>query len=197
MRKSPIRHTVRKHTRKSRPVRSYTRGKGKHNPTHRRNPLTTKRRIEKVKPFDFWGTKKETKPFDYWTTEKSQEEVNKEILQEKAEDEKAEQVKPDIPYYSRDDLEKMFLGDDEETARKTAESLGFEFERQEIKGDVGEKILEFRYPIDTDVEPGIQEPDAYREVDLTIDLSTEKVSEVFSFMSNAPKDRWSKTEEEY
>jgi len=216
-RKSPIHHRVKQHTRKRRPVRSYDRGKGNklsHNPhtkkmrIKRNNPNSGKSfdfwnsKSHETKPFDFWGKeekekKEETKPFDFWTEEKAQEEVNKEILLEEAEKEKQEQVKSDIPYYSRDDLEDMFLGDTEEEARSIAKELGFEFEKETLKPDVGERILEFRYPIDTDMEPGIQEPDAYREIDLTLDLKTEKVTEVFSSMSNVPEKRWEKTSTEY
>ena len=78
----------------------------------------------------------------------------------------------------------MFLGDTEEEAREIAKELGLKFEKETLKPDRERRILEFRYPIDTDLTPGIHKPDAYREVDLTIDLSTEKVVNVHTFMSN-------------
>jgi len=93
----------------------------------------------------------------------------------------------DIPYYSRDDLEKMFLGDDEDKVRETAKDLGFEFEAKTYQGHAGEMTLEYRCPIDADFTPGIQTPEAYREVDFIFDLKTEKVVRVHSFMSNIYK----------
>lgn len=189
MRKSPVHHRVKQHTRKSRTVHSYERGHGKKKTTQKRrhNPHTKKVRIKKnnlhstkqeSKPFDFWNAKPlETKPFDFWSEEKP---IPQELELKKPE----KPVQKDIPLYTRDELERIFLDDTEEQARETAEKLGFEFEGKDEKPELGVKILDYRYPIDTDIEPGIQEPDTYRLVDLTVDLDTGKVKEVFSSMGN-------------
>lgn len=192
MRKPPVRHRVRQHTRRGRTVHSYERGHGKKKLTQKRyhNPHTKKVRIKKnnphptnqeSKPFDFWNAKPhETKPFDFWSEEKP---VEEEKIEEEEKTEEPEEIKPpveekkEIPLYSSDDLEKVFIGDTEEEARVNAKELGFTFEKDELKADEGERILHFRYPITSE---------AYREVDLIMDLETETVKEIETSESSIP-----------
>lgn len=93
-----------------------------------------------------------------------------------------EEVQKEVPLYSRDDLEKVFLGEPEENARSLAEEIGLTFKNEELIVEEGIKKLHYYHPIDTDIEPGVQEPDIYRDVILTIDLDTDRVKEVFSHL---------------
>lgn len=176
-RKSPCHHRVRKHKRKGKKVNSYFRGHGiKFNPY--RGP--------RGKSFNPYAGPKKGKGFDPYKGKATFNPYSNPYATKK----KVEKI---IPYYSRDDLENMFLGETEQEAKQQAEELGFTLEKEETKGEEGVKILEYIYvegpqkdvkPKKWDLSKITTEPTpTLREVDLTINLLTDKVTNVFSYIS--------------
>ena len=179
-------------------------------------PKEPTRKEVKGKPFDYWTQKEDKKDsFDPYEPKESPKLPAKEEKPEKEEPKKEEpkveepkkepkeEVKPwdmyekpippttkkEIPMYSRMDLEKVFLGADEAESRNRAETLGLTFEEERLEPQTGEKVLEYRFPLESDLgEDATTRPMAYEEVDLTIDLRTGAVTDVWTQKIMSPEE---------
>ena len=180
-------------------------------------PAKVKVPKEKVKkevkgdPFDYW-TQKESKEdsFDPYGPKEPPKLPTKEEKPEKTEPkeeepkkEPEEEVKPwdmyekpipstakkENPQYTRYDLERLFMGATEDETRSRAGTLGLTFEEERLEPQTGEKVLEYHYPLETDLgEDATKRPLAYEEVDFTIDLQSGVVTNVWTQVSTNPEE---------
>ena len=177
----------------------------------------TKKEV-KGKPFDYWSKEEKEDSFDPYGPKEPPELPIKEEKPEKEEPkreepkeegpaevkvEEPEEVKPldlnekipplkpkkEIPQYSRYDLERIFMGADETEVRNRAKTLGLTFEEEHLEPQTGEKVLEYRYPIETDWgEDASDRPLAFEEVDITIDLQSGAVTNIWTQMITNPQE---------
>jgi len=173
---------------------------------------TTKKEAEE-KPFDFW-TNEENKenaelveppkpPAKEEKPKKEEKELTNpvEIVKKIEEDQKnpkpfdlqekpvSKKSKKEIPQYTRYDLERLFMGADETEVRNRAKTLGLTFEEERLEPQTGEKVLEYRYPIETDWgADATDRPLAFEEVDITIDLQSGAVTNVWTQMITNPEE---------
>ena len=158
------------------------------------------------KPYDFWAKKEfePEKPPKLPTKEEKpekEEPKREEPKEEEPKKEPEEEVKPfdlyekpvppttkkENPQYTRYDLERLFVGATEDETKSRAETLGLTFEEERLEPQTGEKVLEYHYPLETDLgEDATKRPLAYEEVDFTIDLQSGVVTNVWTQMITNP-----------
>jgi hypothetical protein len=106
-------------------------------------------------------------------------------LQEKS----VKKAKKEVYQYTRPELERIFLGASEEETKKRAEELNLTFEEERIEPHTGEKVLEYRYPLETDWGTDASDrPIAFEEVDFTINLQSGEVNNVFTQQVSNPSE---------
>jgi hypothetical protein len=73
------------------------------------------------------------------------------------------------------------VGVTEDKAKKIAKDLQLTFEEERLDLNNGNKVIEYRYPLETDWgEDKSDRPLAFEEVDLTVNLKMDEVTDVFT-----------------